>query len=231
MCNDERVLKNLQQKNGLKANVADNCALSSNSPGEGKVTVSNGDVNVKDVMFVPELSTNLLSVSQMVNNNLILVFSEAGCSICHKDDVKIMGKASGTATHVNGLFKLAEFSCNKDVNSNDSVKTFAATSKVSNASANLWHNRLGHVCHERILQLEKLVDGYKCIGKPDNSYVGCCLGKQARMLYNHPGTRATELLELVPSDVCVYLQTESLGKSHYMLTFTGDYSRKTFVYF
>jgi hypothetical protein len=31
--------------------------------------------------------------------------------------------------------------------------------------------------------------------------------------------------------VSVCLQTESLGKSHYMLTFTDDYSRKTFVYF
>jgi hypothetical protein len=69
---------------------------------------------------------------------------------------------SGTATHINGLFRLDEFSCNKDVNSNDSVKTFAATSKASDASVNLWHKRLGHMCHERMLQLEKLVDGYKC---------------------------------------------------------------------
>jgi hypothetical protein len=77
----------------------------------------------------------------------------------------------------------------------------------------------------------KLVDGYECVGKPDNPCVGCCLGKQTRMPYIHPGTRATKLLELVHSDVCVSLQTESLGKSHYMLTFTDDYLRKTFVYF
>jgi hypothetical protein len=50
-------LKNLQQKNGLKVNVADNYALSCNGLGEGKVTVSSGDVTVKDVMFVPDLST------------------------------------------------------------------------------------------------------------------------------------------------------------------------------
>jgi hypothetical protein len=87
------------------------------------------------------------------------------------------------------------------------------------------------MCHERMLQLEKLVDCYKCVGKPDNPRVGCCLGKQARMPYNHPVTRATKLLELVHSDVCTCLQTESFGKSHYMLTFTDDYSRKTFVYF
>jgi hypothetical protein len=39
------------------------------------------------------------------------------------------------------FFRLHEFSCNKDVNSNDSVKTFAATAKVSNTSVNLWHKR------------------------------------------------------------------------------------------
>jgi hypothetical protein len=44
---------------------------------------------------------------------------------------------SGTATHINGLFRLDEFSCNKDVKSNNSVKTFVATSKVSDASVNL----------------------------------------------------------------------------------------------
>jgi hypothetical protein len=97
-------LKNLQQKNGLQVNVADNYTLSCNGLGEGKVTVSSGDVNVKDVMFVPDLSTNLLSVSQMVNKNLVVVFFEGGCPIYHKDDVKIKGKVSGSATHTNGLF-------------------------------------------------------------------------------------------------------------------------------
>jgi hypothetical protein len=151
-------------------------------------------------MFVPDLSTNLLSVRQMVNKNLIVVFSEAGCSIYHKDDVKIKGKVSGTATHINGLFRLDEFSCNKDVNSNDSVKTFAATPEVSKA-ANLWHRRLGHMCHERMFQLEKMVDGYKCIDKPDNPCVGCCLGKQTRMPYNHPGTRCMLKDARLPDDL------------------------------
>jgi hypothetical protein len=54
MCNDKRLLKNLQQENGLQVNVADNYALSCNGLGEGKVTVSSGDVTVKDVMFVPD---------------------------------------------------------------------------------------------------------------------------------------------------------------------------------
>jgi hypothetical protein len=49
MCKDKRLLKNLQQKNMLKVNVADNYALSCDGLGEGKVTGSSGDVNVKDV--------------------------------------------------------------------------------------------------------------------------------------------------------------------------------------
>jgi hypothetical protein len=44
---------------------------------------------------------------------------------------------SGTATHINGLFRLHEFSCNKDVNSNGSVKTFAVGCSSTHFTLNL----------------------------------------------------------------------------------------------
>ena len=44
------------------------------------------------------------------------------------------------------------------------------------------------------------------------------------------GRRATELLELVYSDVCGPLSQQARGGYEYFITFTDDYSRYGFVY-
>lgn len=59
----------------------------------------------------------------------------------------------------------------------------------------------------------------------------CALGKQTKEKRSkHPGGRATELLELVHSDVCGPSQTKSPTGRRYFVTFIDDRSRFTFVY-
>ena len=60
----------------------------------------------------------------------------------------------------------------------------------------------------------------------------CTLGKMHRSSFQKQSQhRATQLLEIIHSDICGPMQVESIGGSKYMLTFTDDYSRYTTVYF
>lgn len=57
------------------------------------------------------------------------------------------------------------------------------------------------------------------------------MGKQHRHSFNESRTRATELIELVHSDLCGPIEVESFRGSRYLLTFICDKSRRIFVYF
>ncbi|KAL3698464.1 hypothetical protein R1sor_012540 [Riccia sorocarpa] len=60
---------------------------------------------------------------------------------------------------------------------------------------------------------------------------GCKMGKQTEEPYPKDSThRATDILELLHSDVCGPLPFLSLGGGKYFLTITDDYSRKTWVF-
>ena len=65
------------------------------------------------------------------------------------------------------------------------------------------------------------------------SYATCepCLrGKQTNSPFSGTRERATELLELIHSDVCGPMLTHAIGGYSYFNTFTDDFSRYGYVY-
>ncbi|XP_065091273.1 uncharacterized protein LOC135712243 [Ochlerotatus camptorhynchus] len=54
---------------------------------------------------------------------------------------------------------------------------------------------------------------------------------EVRRPFNNEGTRETEVLQLVHSDLCGPMEEESIGGSKYFLSFIDDASRKLVVYF
>ncbi len=61
---------------------------------------------------------------------------------------------------------------------------------------------------------------------------GCIKGKHQRTSFSKDGaTRASQLLEIVHTDVWGPMRTTSHGGVRYFLTFIDDFSRKTHVYF
>ncbi|KAG7306736.1 hypothetical protein JYU34_008164 [Plutella xylostella] len=58
----------------------------------------------------------------------------------------------------------------------------------------------------------------------------CCEGKQSRLPFP-TGTRATEMLQIVHSDICGPMECKSIGGARYFLLFVDDYTRMTFIYF
>src|SRR5262249_7439671 len=177
---------------------------------------------LQEVLFVPDLRGNLLSVNQMTNRNLRVIFDDMGCKIRNKD-----GHVVAKAIRARNLYKLVAEPC---VN-----KTTAATAETGLNGMTLWHRRLGHLGIDqiRLLSTRKLVSGLEVkTGENLELCKGCVQGKQHRLPFSHSeARRADEILGIVHSDISGAMNQVSLEGAKYFVTFIDDKSRKTFVYF
>ena len=172
-------------------------------------------INVYDVKYVPDLTTNLLSVSQMAQKGHTVIFKGNEAKVVNSSNDII-----ATAILDGGLYKLKEVS---------QGKTFVSH---SNNDMELWHRRLAHVnCQSLNLLKQGMAKGINFNSKIMDTCVTCAEGKQQKQPFKNKGSRANELLELIHSDLCGPMETESFRASRYILTFKDDKSRKVFVYF
>ena len=97
-----------------------------------------------------------------------------------------------------------------------------------------WHCRYGHLNYGYVNKLlsKDLVEGMKYSDtKSTKECQACALGKMHMNAFpNQSMNRATEILQIIHSDVCGPMQVDSMGGSRYMLTFIDDFSRYCTVY-
>lgn len=209
MCNNDNNLQNKRKpmKNNIKA--ANNEIMNVQCTGDifQSVKTVNGtnDLLIKNVQYLPDLCVNLLSVSQIVQNNNIVVFKQSGCTVYnHKKRVIATGSLE------NGLFKL-------------NTTSDIALSATSDENVKLWHRRMGHMS---ISNMHFLKD----TSNMKLNCVICAEAKHCRTPFPKNGTRASELLGIIHSDVCGPMSTASLGGNKFYVTFIDDYSRMTRVF-
>ena len=58
----------------------------------------------------------------------------------------------------------------------------------------------------------------------------CLMGKMTKTLFSGTTERATDLLEIIHTDVCGPMSVEARGGYRYFLTFTNDLSRFEYIY-
>ena len=97
--------------------------------------------------------------------------------------------------------------------------------KVNNYSATyLWHCRLGHIGVKRMKKLH--ADGllepldYESL----DTCEPCLMGKMTKTPFSGTMERATDLLEVIHTNVCGSMSVEARGGYRYFLTFTDDLS-------
>jgi hypothetical protein len=99
------------------------------------------------------------------------------------------------------------------------------------SSYELWHQRLGHAGEEKMRLLDQAVTGVtKLTTKPTEPCETCTLSKSVRSVNREAATRATKRLGRVHTDFWGPFATPTLGGARYMLTFTDDHTRKSWVY-
>ena len=167
--------------------------------------------NLSDVLYVPDIKRNLLSVAAITDRDLKVQFDKSGAEILNSDGVVV-----GRATRSNNLYKLTAYSAN---------------AKIS--TIKLWHERFGH------LSLVVLKEMYRSVMVADLPAIldlpdvceACMMGKEHRQPFPQEASRAKAPLELVHIDLCGKMNTAALGGSSYFMTLIDDYSRRTWVYF
>lgn len=200
------------------------------SQGQGncliKLQGSTEPIEVHDVLYVPDLTVNLLSVSRLISKGLSVLFDDEGGTIINSD-----GDIIATASLFHGVYKL-------DVQSNEFPQqqtevSFTSANLALQYNQTLWHRRLGHL-NMRSMNLLKnsLADGITYQNSRVNKPCAqCVLGKQTSLPFGKSSSRAKAKLEIIHTDLCGPMPVPSHNGAKYILTFTDDFTRKTWVYF
>lgn len=216
MCSDPRLLSDVNQAVNSEVVVANNMRLNVQSMGNVYLPIDDCKVKVENVLCIPDLCANLLSVSQIVRKRNKVIFDYKGCKIYDPENNLL---ASGSLD--GELFKL-----------NCSETDYAFTANRADNALNLWHRRMGHL---NFGSVRNILNDF-CISNVENVQENmncevCAKGKQCRRPFKKSGARASDVLQLIHSDLCGPINVASMGGARYILTFVDDFTRKTFVYF
>ena len=182
---------------------------------------------LENVYYIPGFSRNLISVSMLheqnfkisFNNNSIVI-SRYGFKIC-------------SAKSIDGLYKLQakeKSAYNSKLFKTANPRSIKRQKTDSDSETYLWHLRLGHIGLDRINRLVK--DGpLRELSIGSLPVCESCLeGKMTKRPFSAKGSRATEPLQLVHTDVCGPLNVQARGGYEYFVTFIDDYSRYGYLY-
>ena len=199
--------------------------------GDVPIDVQKGDETrpgtIRNVLYVPGLGINLLSVGSVTDQGRSVIFKEIEVTVNRENDVLMTGSRVGMS-----LYRL-----NISPRAPSAQKmALAAASTVSNASLVLWHKRLAHINYKSIIRMAgkdavrglQLAEGVK---PPNELCAGCALGKMHRLPFPAGRERATVIGGLVHSDLCGPMDRETPKGARYCVGFKDDYSGYCLVYF
>ena len=211
--------------------VADHGTLTCTQRGTVVLGTQRGRITVRNVLYVPSLAVNLLSVSAIVNAGLRVRFAKQGCSIrTARNELIARAAAHNNIYSVQAAAPLPS-----------STVVYSVTAGTSEPLS--WptvHARMGHL-NPRAMQT--MLDKGMVLGLINPSTgnladidqcAGYLIGKAHRRPFPAQSThRATQPLQWVHSDVCGPIQTDSDDSKdstkRYIVTFIDDYSRFTWA--
>jgi transposase InsO family protein len=207
-----------EKKFSQKVTLGDDYQYPIKGVGESNYKLNSGNsMKMKDVLYVPGLTKNLLSISALEKKGFRVAFIDGEVLMWAKGEtIKeaiIIGKEEG------GLYKLKGHS------------EAAMTHAIENP-CELWHRRLAHINYKALPYVCKAVTGLPEL-KVDHEGVcnGCAQGKNIKNPFPKRDNKAEGVLELIHSDVCGPMPSSSISGYVYYVSFIDDYSRKTWVYF
>ncbi|KAJ9563184.1 hypothetical protein OSB04_008344 [Centaurea solstitialis] len=175
-------------------------------------------LELNNCYYIPNMIKNVLSFDLLVDQGFYYKYSYKMISV-FKDNIFYF-----KATPVDGLYTVNL----KDNNSE--IYHISKRSKDIEDQTYLWHCRLGHINKKRVELLLK--GGF--LGnfdyKPFDNCESCLSGKMTKQPFNSENERATDLLEIIHTDVCGPFSHVARGGYRYFITFTDDFSRYGYVY-
>nr|KYP56111.1 Retrovirus-related Pol polyprotein from transposon TNT 1-94 [Cajanus cajan] len=219
MAKDQSIFKDIDKSVKVKVRLGNGTMVESQGKNTVMVETKKGTRLIKDMLLVPNLKENLLSIGQMMENGYSLHFERDICKIYDNkrleiDQVKMEKR--------NISFPL---SFNRGTN---------IAMKVEVDDSLFWHRRFGHfnIHALKLLYQKGMMRDLPSLKENIEACEGCLLGKQHRLPFSSSNAwRAKDLLELIHTDVCGPMRTPSHTNNRYFILFIDEFSRMKWVYF
>lgn len=174
-------------------------------------------LQLSDVLYVPSIKQNLVSISALEDKGYRITFMEGKVLAWPKNSNLKQAYTIGIRHEC--LYKL-------------DTTSLQALSVASTDPCELWHRRLGHLNFQTLSSMFNLVVGLPNLPlKHEGVCKGCALGKNIKTTFNNSESKTKEILEIIHTDLCGPMSVPSIGGCLYYIIFVDDFSRKTWIYF
>lgn len=217
MCCDKTMFDSLSAHQE-KIQLAGDKHIFSESIGTVSLTTDTTHIQLKNVLYVPSLTANFMSMSKATDSNYTVKFDNKYACITDKCGAVIL-KANKCG---NLYVYCTESECLFNTN-------------TLNTDYRVWHERYGHLNAKSLNNIIRndLVRGIdiKAVPAKINCDV-CAKGKMCSLPFgSNSAINSKAVLDLVHSDICGPMRTTSLGGCKYFALFIDDFSRKIFIHF
>ncbi|GBM95568.1 Retrovirus-related Pol polyprotein from transposon TNT 1-94, partial [Araneus ventricosus] len=171
-------------------------------------------ITLQNVLYIPELKNNLISISKVTANNFTVKFQQNHASVINsKNETVLISKREKGLYYVTAI-----------------VESVSIVKEIEQ-----WHQKFGYLNEKDLKKLQAQNMVYGMNFKPNDTLTDCkvCIqGKQTAAPFSkEPKHRSSQLLSVIHSDLCGPMRVESIGRSFYFATFIDDCSRFVHVYF
>lgn len=215
MVNNEKCLNNTERINSKIGVAKTNETMTARKIG----SMSFEECTLKDVMYVPDLRVNLLSVNAITENEGEVIFTKEKVIIKRKNEEILQGRKQE-----NGLYEIDLHP--DEMNRSLMIEKIGSTEK--------WHKKLGHLSLTEMKKLLDISSGVEVtatdLKKTEKLCETCMKAKQSRLPFNGQKIRTKRPLELIHTDLCGPVDPPTWDRKRYILTLIDDYTHFTMVY-
>lgn len=216
------LLSSYQHSQPTAVTLADGKVMSSCGNGTVSFKVSRGNVvntlTANEVLYVPGMADNLISVSKLTDSGIVVTFSGNGCTAYKGSRFVFSGSKES------GIYRLCA----------EAVPITEIAQSVKKSDCTLWHRRLGHINFDCLISMsqEEAVGGLPVMQREHHVCEDCLTANQPRTPFKSINkARRQEVLELIHADLSGPFPVPSLGGSKYAMVIVDDCSRRASVYF
>lgn len=214
MCCDEKCFTRIVDSSKSSVTLADGRSVPIRGVGTVRFKTKSRVIHLEDVLFVPDLNCNLISVSKLTKKGCKVIFEEQQCH------VYLNGQRLLSVKSVNDVYKA--------IPQHQAYKSAYNETKCVHE----WHRVLGHRNLADVRRMAQLADNV-CISDCEHSDVCefCLQSKSTRDPFPKKATKKTkDMLDLVHTDLCGPFQVATPRGNRYMLTIIDDHTRYSHVY-
>lgn len=210
MIKDTKYFSHISEFKGF-CTVANGHQIPITGKGIVNITINNGgishSVTLKDALLVPDLDSNLISVQSLTENGFILTFTHNQCVANCKNQQFVLGTRTNNQYYANVQHNL--FS--------------------SNLCVHDWHKRMAHKNIATVKNMNtRGIEIQPC--SCSNDCLGCLGGKSITKSFPKRSEKPANPLDLIVSDICGPLHTQSINGCSYFLTLIDAHSDYTEVH-